>query len=183
MDNISAINLNDKQIRINTLLTELWDLPFCFPFKGFYVVLVQKLTSGRRVHLTWSGKKIESHYFCRISRFFRKFPDFLLWPSWVGRSAFMSPLNYKKLYFSNHVGVLMQIEFIGLYEKCLSLLSLFLFFLFLIFSFYLFIYLFYFTFSFSFPSLAKVAPWKYNLNVPMTIRLCQSTLYQIAYLK
>ena len=70
----------------------------------------------------------------------------------------MSPLNYKKLYFSNHVGVLMQIEFIGLYEKCLSLLSLFLFFLFLIFSFYLFIYLFYFTFSFSFPSLAKVAP-------------------------
>lgn len=52
MDNISAINLNDKQIRINTLLTELWDLPFCFPFKGFYVVLVQKLTSGRRVHLT-----------------------------------------------------------------------------------------------------------------------------------
>ena len=142
MDNISAINLNDKQIRINTLLTELWDLPFCFPFKGFYVVLVQKLTSGRRVHLTWSGKKIESHYFCRISRFFRKFPDFLLWPSWVGRSAFMSPLNYKKLYFSNHVGVLMQIEFIGLYEKCLSLLSLFLFFLFLIFSFYLFIYLF-----------------------------------------
>lgn len=175
MDNVSAINLNDQQIRINTLLTELWDLPFCLPLKGFYVVLVEKLTSGRRVHLTWSGKKMESHYFCRISRFFRKSPDFLLWSSWVGRSAFMSPLNCKKLYFSNHVGVFMQIEFIGLYEKCHSLLSLFLFFLFLIF-FLLFIYLFYFTFSFSFPSLAKVAPWKYNLNVPITIRLCQSTL-------
>ena len=53
----------------------------------------------------------------------------------------MSPLNYKKLYFSNHVGVLMQIEFIGLYEKCHSLLSLFLFFFFLFFPFiYLFIY-------------------------------------------
>ena len=69
----------------------------------------------------------------------------------------MRPLNYKKLYFSNHVGVFMQKEFIGLYEKCHSLLSLFLFFLFVIF-FLLFIYLFYFTFSFSFPSLAKVAP-------------------------
>ena len=46
MDNVSAINLNDQQIRINTLLTELWDLPFCLPLKGFYVVLVQKLTSG-----------------------------------------------------------------------------------------------------------------------------------------
>ena len=52
MDNVSAINLNDQQIRINTLLTELWDLPFCLPLKGFYVVLVEKLTSGRRVHLT-----------------------------------------------------------------------------------------------------------------------------------
>ena len=61
----------------------------------------------------------------------------------------MSPLNYKKLYFSNHVGVLMQIEFIGLYEKCHSLLSLFLFFFFLFFPFiYLFI-LFHFFFFFS----------------------------------
>ena len=51
----------------------------------------------------------------------------------------MSPLNYKKLYFSNHVGVFMQIEFLGLYEKCHSLSSLFHFFLFLIF-FLLFIY-------------------------------------------
>ena len=69
----------------------------------------------------------------------------------------MSPLNYKKLYFSNHVGVFMQIEFIGLYEKCHSLLSLFLFLFFFLF-FLLFIYLFYFTFSSSFPSLAKLAP-------------------------
>ena len=68
----------------------------------------------------------------------------------------MSPLNYKKLYFSNHVGVFMQIEFLGLYEKCHSLSSLFLFFSFS--YFFPFIYLFYFTFSFSFPSLAKVAP-------------------------
>ena len=61
----------------------------------------------------------------------------------------MSPLNYKKLYFSNHVGVFMQIEFIGLYEKCHSLLSLFLFLFFLIFPFiYLFI-LFYFFIFFS----------------------------------
>ena len=61
----------------------------------------------------------------------------------------MSPLNYKKLYFSNHVGVFMQIEFIGLYEKCHSLLSLFLFFFFLFFPFiYLFI-LFHFFFFFS----------------------------------
>ena len=61
----------------------------------------------------------------------------------------MSPLNYKKLYFSNHVGVLMQIEFIGLYEKCHLLLSLFLFFFFLFFPFiYLFI-LFHFFFFFS----------------------------------
>ena len=52
MGNVSAINLNDKQIRINTLLTKLWDLPFCLPFKGFCVVLVQKLTSGKRVQLT-----------------------------------------------------------------------------------------------------------------------------------
>ena len=52
----------------------------------------------------------------------------------------MSPLNYKKLYFSNHVGVFMQIEFIGLYEKCHSLLNLFLFLFFSYFSFYLFIY-------------------------------------------
>ena len=52
MGNVSAINLNDKQIRINTLLTELWNVPFCLLSKGFYIVLVQKLTSGRRVHLT-----------------------------------------------------------------------------------------------------------------------------------
>ena len=60
----------------------------------------------------------------------------------------MSPLNYKKLYFSNHVGVFVQIEFVGLYEKCHSLLSLFLFFLFFLLFIYLFI-LFYFFFFFS----------------------------------
>ena len=62
----------------------------------------------------------------------------------------MSPLNYKKLYFSNHVGVLMQIEFIGLYEKCHSLLSLFLFFFFLFFLLFIYLFiLFHFFFFFS----------------------------------
>ena len=66
--------LGDKLMKINTFLTELWDLRFCLLFKGFYLVQqVQKLTNQKRVHLlTWSGKKN------RVSLFFVESPDFFM---------------------------------------------------------------------------------------------------------